>query len=360
MAALASVQQAITRYVLPTILAFGNLGNLLTIAIYCQQRYRTNSCSIYLIAVSCFSLMGANWAIVPTVYALNHYDMVSNSIILCRIRGYIIHTSSMCFRYTLVLLCIDRYASCHPRAAIRALCRPQIALRSICFLTILVCADRYAFCSTRASIRAFSRPMIAYRSIVIVTIFWATVSVHLLIWESIENGRCGVYGLYGQIFSFYIAVCTGLIPIFSMITFGLLLLKNLPRSRLLVHPANSINQLNRRDVSFIKLVLIEIIIYIICTLTYPAMTIYIQVTSYMQSSKSVERRQIESFINYITMSLLLYLNYNTTFYVHLMTSKTFRNEVKQLILRCMGKAERNFETQQNIMHTGSTRQRRQL
>ena len=317
MAALASVQQAITRYVLPTILAFGNLGNLLTIAIYCQQRYRTNSCSIYLIAVSCFSLMGANWAIVPTVYALNHYDMVSNSIILCRIRGYIIHTSSMCFRYTL----------------------------------ILVCADRYAFCSTRASIRAFSRPMIAYRSIVIVTIFWATVSVH---------GRCGVYGLYGQIFSFYIAVCTGLIPIFSMITFGLLLLKNLPRSRLLVHPANSINQLNRRDVSFIKLVLIEIIIYIICTLTYPAMTIYIQVTSYMQSSKSVERRQIESFINYITMSLLLYLNYNTTFYVHLMTSKTFRNEVKQLILRCMGKAERNFETQQNIMHTGSTRQRRQL
>ena len=326
MAALASVQQAITRYVLPTILAFGNLGNLLTIAIYCQQRYRTNSCSIYLIAVSCFSLMGANWAIVPTVYALNHYDMVSNSIILCRIRGYIIHTSSMCFRYTL----------------------------------ILVCADRYAFCSTRASIRAFSRPMIAYRSIVIVTIFWATVSVHLLIWESIENGRCGVYGLYGQIFSFYIAVCTGLIPIFSMITFGLLLLKNLPRSRLLVHPANSINQLNRRDVSFIKLVLIEIIIYIICTLTYPAMTIYIQVTSYMQSSKSVERRQIESFINYITMSLLLYLNYSTTFYVHLMTSKTFRNEVKQLILRCMGKAERNFETQQNIMHTGSTRQRRQL
>jgi hypothetical protein len=316
-ATLIFAQQVITRYVLPTILALGNFGNLFMIAIYSQKKHRTNSCSIYLVAMSCFCLMGANWAIAPTVYALDHFNMVNNSLILCRIRGYIIHTCSMCFRYTLVL----------------------------------VCADRYALCNTRVSIRALSRPQIAYRSIGVITVFWSTISVHLLIWESIANGRCGVYGLYGQIFSFYIAVFTGLIPIILLISFGVLLVKSLRRLRLQVHSLNSTNRLNKRDISLVKLILVEVVVYIVCTITYPAMTIYTQVTSYMASSETAERKQIESFINFITMSLLLYMNYNTTFYAHFLTSKAFRNEAKQLILKCIGRSQRNAQNQQHGLET---------
>ncbi|CAF1501285.1 unnamed protein product, partial [Adineta steineri] len=179
-ATLILIQNIITRYALSTILALGNLGNLLTIIIYSQKKHRANPCSIYFIAASCFCLMGSNWAIAPTVYALDHFDMISNSLILCRIRGYIIHTSSMCFRYTLVLVC-----------------------------------------SRRISSRALSRPQIAYRSIAIITLFWSVVSVHLFIWESIESGHCGVYGIYGQIFSFYIAICTGFVPIVLMTSFSI-------------------------------------------------------------------------------------------------------------------------------------------
>ncbi|CAF3972690.1 unnamed protein product [Rotaria sordida] len=89
------VQQNITRYILPTMLALGNLGNFITIGMFSQKKYQTNSCSIYLLAVSLFSFIGVNWAIVPLVYALDHPDPVSSSLILCRIRGYIIHTCSM-------------------------------------------------------------------------------------------------------------------------------------------------------------------------------------------------------------------------------------------------------------------------
>ncbi|CAF1146129.1 unnamed protein product [Adineta steineri] len=307
------VQTNITRYVLPTILALGNLGNLLTIAIYSQKNHRINSCSIYLIAMSCFCLMGANWAIVPSVYALNHFDLVSNSLILCRIRGYIIHTCSMCFRYTLVLVCVDRYA----------------------------------LCNMKVSIRALSRSQIAYRAIGIVTVFWSVISVHLLIWESIENGRCGVYGIYGQIFSFYIAIFTGLIPIILMISFSVMLVKNLHRLRSQVQSIHGTHRLSRRDVSLMKLILVEVIVYIICTIMYPSMTIYTQVTSYMTSNKSAQQKGIESFINFITMSLLLYLNYNTTFYVHVITSKAFRNEVKQLLLKCIRRSPNNLTNQQH-------------
>lgn len=300
-ATLVVVQTVITRYALSIIVALGNLGNLLTIGIYLQKKHRTNSCAIYLLASSCFCLTAANWAIIPVLYALDHFDMVNNSLVLCRIRGYVIHTCSMCFRYTLVLVCVDRYALCNMRVFIRALSRPQIA----------------------------------YRSIAIITIFWSVVSVHLLIWESIEDGRCGVYGIYGQIFSYYITIFTGLIPIFLMIFFAILLVKRIRRSLSQVQPLNTNNRLHRREVFLIKVVLVEIVVYIVCTFMYPPVTVYLQVTSSITPSKTAERQQIESFVNFIFMSLLLYLNYNTAFYIHISTSKIFRNEVKQFVLKCI-------------------------
>jgi hypothetical protein len=297
------VQQSITRYVLSTILAMGNLGNLIVIGVFSQKKYRKTSCSIYLLAASIFGLVSANWAIAPLVYALDHFYMVSSSLVLCRIRGYIIHVNGMCFRYTLVLMCVDRYALCNSRVAIRSLCRPQVAYRSIAIL-VIVCM---------------------------------VISIHLLIWESIENNRCGVYGTYGQIFSFYSLIFTGAIPISIMISVSILLMNALRQLRSRVRPLDTTQRLNRRDTRLIKLVLVEVMVYILCTFTYPCMSIYTTITNNVVLSKTAERRQIESFISFITMSLLLYLNYNTTFYVHILTSKTYRMEVKQLMLKLIRK-----------------------
>ena len=323
-ATLVFVQQAITRYVLSTIIALGNVGNLFLIAIYLQKKHRTNSCSIYLLASSIFCLIAANWAIIPLLYALNNPDPLANSLTLCRMRGYFIHTASMCFRYILVL----------------------------------VCADRYALCNTRASVRALSRPAIAYRSIAFIIVFWYVASLHLAILEDVQNGRCGVFGVYGQIFSWYILIFTGFTPICLMITFGILLVKNLRQWQLRVGPGNTNANLKKRDISLLKLVLMEVAVYIVCTIMYPCVTIYTQVTASIATSKSADRKQIESFINFITMSLLLYLNYNTTFYVHLGTSKAFRNEVKQFLRKCIGKFSKNPQNYENRMTTANNPQKR--
>lgn len=323
-ATLVLVQQDITRYVLSTIIALGNMGNLFLIAIYLQKKHRTSSCSIYLRASSIFCLISANWAIIPLLYALNNPDPLAYSLTLCRMRGYFIHTASMCFRYTLVL----------------------------------VCADRYALCNTSASVRALSRPAIAYRSIAFITVFWYVASLHLAILEDIQNGRCGVFGVYGQVFSWYILVFTGIVPIGLMSTFGILLAKNLRAVRSRVGPGNTNANLKKRDISLLKLVLMEVAVYIVCTITHPFVVIYTQATASVAASKSADRKQIESFINFITMSLLLYLNYNTTFYVHLTTSKAFRNEVKQFVRKCIGKLNRNTQKNENRMTTASNLQKR--
>ena len=54
---LSSVQQILTRYGMSTYVAFGNLGNLLTIAIFCQSDQRRNSCSLYLLAMTICNLV---------------------------------------------------------------------------------------------------------------------------------------------------------------------------------------------------------------------------------------------------------------------------------------------------------------
>ena len=167
-----------------------------------------------------------------------------------------------------------------------------------------------------------------------------------------------MFGVYGQIFSFYLLICTGIIPITLMITFGLLLLKNLRQSRSRVGTDNNTVALRERDASLLKLVLMEVAVYIICTITYPSMVVYNQVTASITASKSADRRQIESFLNFLTNSFLLYLNYNTTFYVHLATSQAFRKEVKKFTLSCATKlTKKPNNTTNQITATSNTQKK---
>ncbi|CAF1215347.1 unnamed protein product [Adineta ricciae] len=325
------IQSAMNRYVLPIILGFGNMGNFGLIMVYVQKKFRTNTCAIYLIASSIFSLIGANWSIIPLVVALDYYDLVNKSLVFCRARGYIIQTCAQCFRYILVLRC----------------------------------ADRYALSSTSVAVRAYSQRKFAFRGIAIVVIVWAILSAQLLIWESIENGKCGIYGLFGQIFAIYIIVFTSFLPLFLMIVFGSMLANNLRHLRTKVQPQgdnpivvnNNNPRLNKRDASLMRLVLVEVLIYVCCTFSFPIMQIYNQVTSSMNSSKSTQQKQIESFINFMIQSFLLYLNYSTTFYVYLLTSKAFRNEVKQLLMKYTRKIHGNAHNQPDEINSVARVQR---
>ncbi|CAF0824879.1 unnamed protein product [Adineta steineri] len=94
-----------TRYILSTIAVFGNLGHIISITILSQEQRGSNSCSIYLLATSISGLIIMNWAIILLVYVLDHIDLMNTSLTLCHIRVYMKHTSSMCFRYVVVVAC---------------------------------------------------------------------------------------------------------------------------------------------------------------------------------------------------------------------------------------------------------------
>ncbi|UJR12439.1 hypothetical protein I4U23_016615 [Adineta vaga] len=254
--------------------------------------------------------MGANWSMIPLIYSLDNYDLVNNSLVFCRIRGYILQTCAQCFRYILVLRC----------------------------------ADRYALANNRVSIRALSRPQIAYRATVVIIGIWSVLSIQLLIWETIENGRCGVYGLFGQIFISYLTIFGAILPLLLVTILGILLMNNLHKLHTRIDAINSSHRLNKRETSLMRLVLAEVIVYIMCTFMFPIMQIYYQITTSTSMNKSNEQKQIESFLNFISQSLLSYLNYNTTFYIYIITSKSFRNEIKQIVVKCIQKLKKNTTT----------------
>ncbi|CAF0760094.1 unnamed protein product [Adineta steineri] len=140
---------------------------------------------------------------------------------------------------------------------------------------------------------------------------------------------------------------TGTIPILSMILINILILKALRQLRIRIQPINNTRQIRQRDIQFMKLMMVEVIVFIICTTTHLLMLLYTEISNSIILNKTNERKPIETFLNFITMSVLLYMNYNTMFFVPSFTSKTYRVEIKEFILKIIKKSREITQSQAN-------------
>ncbi|CAF1039998.1 unnamed protein product [Rotaria sordida] len=261
----------LTRYGMSTYVAFGNLGNLLTLAVFSQSEQLKSPCSLYLLSMTICNLICLNVGIIPIIYSLDHIDISSQFVIVCQIQFYIRHSFFQMMRTYKVLACIDRYA----------------------------------ICSVNVNIRSFSKRKIAIYLIIIFALFWLTTVIFFGWSRTIENGS---------------------------------FMKSLKQLRSRVQPriedkekSQSINVLRKRDRDLIKIVFIEVIFYVISTMPFSIYLIYKMMTDYL--IKSRERKQIESFINYIFQSFIMYLNTGLPFYIYISTSSSFRRDLKRIFIK---------------------------
>jgi hypothetical protein len=124
-----------------------------------------------------------------------------------------------------------------------------------------------------------------------------------------------------------------------MIGFGILLWKNLKHVRVRVQPLQRTNNprqqvLRKRDITLMKFVLVEIAVSIIFTFCYPVIIMYTALVGSVPN-KSQDRIQIEGFISFITLSVLFYLHYFVSFYLYVIIFKSFRQEIKRTIFKCL-------------------------
>jgi hypothetical protein len=162
----------------------------------------------------------------------------------------------------------------------------------------------------------------------------------------IPGRRCDAGGIYSIIYGAYSAIITA-IPLIIMVTFSSMAIRNLRHVHSRVRPILSTNNSNvqttarikkKRDVQFIRILISEVIIYFLSTVLFPVYSIYTAITS--TTIKSANHKAVEGFMHYLILSFLIYVNTCSIFYIHLLASKAFRQECKQLIL-CLYKSKRN-------------------
>ncbi|CAF4202354.1 unnamed protein product [Adineta steineri] len=206
----------------------------------------------------------------------------------------------------------------------------------------LACIDRFALCSPNINIRVLNQHRVAIRLIVIACLLWFIIPIHIPVQVNIQmpGRRCGASGTYSIVYAIYAAVVTT-IPLIIMVVFSSLAIHHLKHIRSRVHTDTSLANMN-----------VQLIIYFFSTILFPIYSMYTAFTSTVV--KDADRTAIEGFLRYMALSFLIYVNSSSIFYIHLLASKAFRQECKQLILR-LYRGEQNNNVAMTLVGITNTR-----
>ncbi|UJR14205.1 hypothetical protein I4U23_001198 [Adineta vaga] len=291
---LSTIEYQVIQYIYSIWLIFGISGCILNLIVFSRPQLRSTSCCVYFFAASTDHLLTLIIGIGPVIYTLNHSDPQIDSIIFCKIRGYLFQITLMLSRWFVAFACIDRYA----------------------------------LCSDNVSLRHFSNRRIAYRGVIIIIITWSIICSHRLIFYEIKGNLCGILTNTGAAIyhSLYVILGGGIIPTLIMITCALLIRRNLARKhQKRLHISVIEHHRHSLDHQVLVLLFIQIICYIIFTMPQLCNLVYNAISNTI-TNRSQERIAIERFVGFIA-ELMLYMFPVTSFYLYTLTSRTFRGEL---------------------------------
>ncbi|CAF1167805.1 unnamed protein product [Adineta ricciae] len=307
---LSAVQFRMSTIFMPIFLVFGSGGNILNACILLQKTFRTSSCCMYMITAYILHTVVLCFALSTTLYSLSHTDPLTYSEPYCKIRQYLISAIFTMARCCTGMACVDRYAISSPNVNTRAFGRPRIALYVICFIIII----------------------------------WFILPVHLIIFNTIQNNRCVMSGLYPYFFAAYAIIIAAIIPPSMMVTFSILAAKNIQQMRQRVQPSvGNVNtsqlttnsnlgvRLKQYDYQLLRMLVVDVTIYCISAVPSPIYYIYAAIT--LKATKSSDQVAWQNFFSYLAYQFLLYIAASTSFYTNLLVSKAFRDEFRIFISR---------------------------
>ena len=170
------------------------------------------------------------------------------------------------------------------------------------------------------------------------------VHIHVLIYVNIIQIAPNVYlctfqpGIYTTIISIYILLVYGLVPPLFLTIFGLWTVKNVRQLRPAVVPTHQLNSgvtgvarahtIQSKDRQLIRMLLTDIIVYIVLRTPFAIYYIYQQITQYQV--KSDEQVMIEQLVQSVA-SFSLRIPFSISSYTYLIVSKTFVQKSKVLL-----------------------------
>ncbi|CAF0719582.1 unnamed protein product [Adineta steineri] len=281
---LATLTERLTYIALPFYVILGILGNTFCIIYFLNKSQRASSCAFYLLLTAITNLFAVTFGVSTSILSLAK-PVVSASLVYCKLRMYINHTSIFIGR----------------------------------MFTILATIDTYTMTSQKHTCRMFSQRSNAIKCAIGVVLCCPLIAVHIPIMNTIVAGQCVMTGVYALIFSIYQMLIAGIIPPLAMIIFSCLAYLNMKKIH--IRPDDTVKRQQQRQ--HIRMVTTQITIYIISAELVPITTMYKQLTSNIVG-KSQDRKAIEAFIIFIASNFLLYLNTWAPFFIYYATSSSFR------------------------------------
>jgi hypothetical protein len=309
---LSLIQQNIIRYIYPLWLIFGLTGCTLDLIVFCRPNLRKITCAtckyqfftgqeaesivIDFFAASLDHLMTLLVGVVPVLYALNHPDPQIQSLLFCKLRGYIFQICLMLSRWYVTFACLDRYA----------------------------------YTSFHVRLRNLATKKNAYYVIIIIFIIWSIICSHRLIFYEIKGTTCGIVNnvVAALYHSAYVTIGGGILPAGTMMTCACLIRRNLAYKR---HRRGRLSAVqthheNRSiDHQILRILFVQIICYVIFIIPQLG-NLAFNTISITMPNRSNEHIAIEQFVSFIA-ECVLYMFPVTSFYLYTLTSRTFRKEL---------------------------------
>ncbi|UJR07179.1 hypothetical protein I4U23_011467 [Adineta vaga] len=294
-----------------TMIVLGFIGCVLSCIVYNRKTLRKNPCSIYMTAFHISNFMYIIILILPSVLTVG-YDIIfiTDSLGLCRFTLYMAFSLDIISPSCLVLASIDRLLVTSPNALTRR--------RSTCRLACI--------------------------SVICVSLLWLLFHSHAFVFMSIIQLEPNNFICYTQSLTYFTAIsCYTLgksIIIPSLLaSLGLLTIRQVQKigqtrsvadvSILGTRSNIGIQSIHSKDRQLVRILLIDIGIYVIFTYPSAAFNLYLQITQY--NMKSFNQQNADTSIQYLC-SLCSHISYCICLYSNLMVSKTFRKEVKNIFL----------------------------
>ena len=296
----------------PILMFIGNISSIFNLIIFTRKNLRKNPCSIYLIAFNIINFLFLNTTLLQaTLFNGFNINLISYNLTFCRFITYIGFLWDILSPFYLVLASVDR---------------------------VLVT-------SRNALTRRRSTHRLAYICIISGTIFWMLFHIHALILMDIIEIYPNYFicyffsNSYLQFTSYYSLILKAIIIPLLMIVFGLRAVKNVRTiGRVQIAPAlptntatirNALNPIHSKDRQLVKILIINISVYLIFSLMLSIVLMYQQITQY--ETKSSVQSQIDLFLLFVSL-FSSYIPFCIVCYTNFFMSKTFRIEIKKIIL----------------------------
>ncbi|CAF4202123.1 unnamed protein product [Adineta steineri] len=289
MASWSYITQMYTLYVLIPFCCIGFFGSLMnTIILSTSRMYRTQPCTFFLLIAAIAQSVQYLVSGISRISAIGFdIDLTLLSPGWCKIKAYLIDT------------CLGVAMTCEWLATI----------------------DRFLITSRSANLRQLSKIKWAYCISAGVVVFWILTCIPDLIFTYISSNVCANYNeIWGTYYNYvdnwllYTAV-----PLVIVTVFGTLAYRNM-------RTLTNTRQLQGADRQLSYMIFGQIIIIIISILPGTIFDVYSSAS--VSVNKTAEQENIEYFIFNIVNSLGN-LTYGSGFYVFLIVSKTFRQQVKR-------------------------------